>query len=100
MVIILGPVTSGKPESPAGLEQPNTGDTANAGVGPGSRSAVLRRSEGTRFSSVSDDEVGGLDSAIRASRCSRRRSPKNGASAASTSPSGELCAGGADETRR
>jgi hypothetical protein len=32
----------------------------------GSRAAVLRRSEGTRFSSTSDDEVGGLPSAIRA----------------------------------
>jgi hypothetical protein len=27
---------------------------------------VLRRSEGTRFSSPSDDEVGGIQSAIRA----------------------------------
>jgi hypothetical protein len=31
-----------------------------------SRAAVLRRSEGTRFSSTSEDEVGGLPSAIRA----------------------------------
>jgi apolipoprotein N-acyltransferase len=34
----------------------------------GSRAAVLRRSEQTRFSSASDDEVGGLQSAIRAER--------------------------------
>ena len=27
----------------------------------GSRAAVVRRSEGTRFSSPNDDEVGGLD---------------------------------------
>ena len=32
----------------------------------GSRGAVLRRSEGTRFSSRSDDKVGGTKSAIRA----------------------------------
>ena len=32
----------------------------------GSRAAVLRRSDGTRFSSWSDDEVGGLQRAIRA----------------------------------
>jgi hypothetical protein len=31
-------------------------------------SAVLRRSEWTRFSSASDDEVGGLHGAIRAER--------------------------------
>ena len=31
-----------------------------------SRAAVLRRSVGTRFSSTSEDEVGGLPSAIRA----------------------------------
>ena len=35
--------------------------------------AVLRRSEGTRFSSRSDDEVGGLQSAIRAERAWRAR---------------------------
>ena len=34
----------------------------------GSRGAVLRRSEQTRFSSASDDEVGGLQSAMRAER--------------------------------
>ena len=34
----------------------------------GSRAAVLRRSEQTRFTSASDDEVGGLQSAIRAER--------------------------------
>ncbi|HEX3198420.1 MAG TPA: nitrilase-related carbon-nitrogen hydrolase, partial [Propionibacteriaceae bacterium] len=34
----------------------------------GSRPAVLRRSEQTRFPSASDDEVGGLQSAIRAER--------------------------------
>jgi hypothetical protein len=33
---------------------------------PGSRAAVLRRSEQTRLSSASEDEVGGLQSAIRA----------------------------------
>ena len=32
---------------------------------PGSPAAVMRRSEGTRLSSPSDDEVGGLQSAIR-----------------------------------
>jgi hypothetical protein len=35
-----------------------------------SRSGVLRRSEGTCFSSSSDDEVGGLQSAIAASGAS------------------------------
>jgi Protein of unknown function (DUF3140) len=34
----------------------------------GSRVAVLRRSEGTRFSSPSNDEVGDCQSAIRAER--------------------------------
>ena len=34
----------------------------------GSRLAVLRRREATRFSSLSDDEVGELQSAIRAER--------------------------------
>jgi hypothetical protein len=34
---------------------------------PGSRTAVLRRAEPTRFSSASDDEVGGFQSAIRTS---------------------------------
>ena len=37
-------------------------------IKPGSRGAVLRRSEGTCFSSRSDDEVGGSKSAIRAER--------------------------------
>jgi len=37
----------------------------------GSRGAVLRRSEGTRFSSRSDDKVGGTKSAIRAERVQR-----------------------------
>jgi len=41
---------------------------------PGSRAAVLRRSEGTRFSSPSDDEVGGFQSAIRASGASNQQS--------------------------
>jgi hypothetical protein len=36
-----------------------------AGLHPGSRAAVPRRSEGTRLSSPSDDEVGGFQSAIR-----------------------------------
>ena len=36
----------------------------------GSRAAVLRRSEGTCLSSPNDDEVGGLQSAIRASGAS------------------------------
>jgi hypothetical protein len=42
---------------------------ASAGeqLDPGSRAAVLRRSERTRLSSASDDEVGGFPSAIRAS---------------------------------
>jgi hypothetical protein len=35
---------------------------------PGSRAAVLRRSEQTRLSSANDDEVGGIQSAIRAER--------------------------------
>jgi hypothetical protein len=35
---------------------------------PGSRAAVLRRSEPTRFSSASDDEVGGFRGAIRSER--------------------------------
>jgi deaminated glutathione amidase len=39
-----------------------------AAAGSGSRAAVLRRSEGTRFSFPSDDEVGGLQSAIRSER--------------------------------
>jgi hypothetical protein len=34
----------------------------------GSRGAVLRRSEPTRFSSASDDKVGGFPSAIRSER--------------------------------
>jgi hypothetical protein len=38
---------------------------------PRSRAAVLRRSEGTCFSSSSDDEVGGLQSAIAASGASK-----------------------------
>jgi hypothetical protein len=37
----------------------------------GSRAAVLRRSEGTRFSSASDDEVGGMQSAIRSEHSNR-----------------------------
>jgi hypothetical protein len=37
-------------------------------MGPGSRAAVLRNSEGTRFSSPSADEVGGPQSAIRSER--------------------------------
>jgi hypothetical protein len=44
--------------APSGARQSN----------PGSRATVLRRSEQTRFSSASDDEVGGLPSAIRAER--------------------------------
>jgi hypothetical protein len=39
-----------------------------AGLHPGSRAAVPRRSEGTRLSSPSDDEVGGFQSAIRRER--------------------------------
>jgi hypothetical protein len=35
------------------------------------RAAVLRRSEGTRSSSRSDDEVGGHNGAIRAERAQR-----------------------------
>jgi hypothetical protein len=35
---------------------------------------VLRRSEATRFSSSSDDEVGGPQSAIRAERAASERS--------------------------
>jgi hypothetical protein len=34
----------------------------------GSRAAVLRRSEPTRFSSASDDKVGGYPGAIRSER--------------------------------
>jgi hypothetical protein len=34
----------------------------------GSPAVVMRRSERTRFSSASDDEVGGLQSAIRSER--------------------------------
>jgi hypothetical protein len=41
---------------------------------PGSRAAVLRRSEGARFSSPSDDEVGGLQSAIRRERSEQSNS--------------------------
>jgi hypothetical protein len=39
---------------------------------PGSRAAVLRRREPTCPSSASDDEVGGLQSAIRASGASNQ----------------------------
>jgi hypothetical protein len=37
---------------------------------------VLRRSEQTRFLSASDDEVGGLHSAIRAERAQRAEQSK------------------------
>jgi hypothetical protein len=40
---------------------------------PGLRAAVLRRSEGTRFSCRSEDEVGGFQSAI----CSERSEQSN-----------------------
>jgi hypothetical protein len=43
----------------------------------GSRAAVLRRSEQTRFSSASDDEVGGLQSAIRAERAAASEAIKH-----------------------
>ena len=44
------------------------GQADPAAAGPGSPAAVLRRNEGTRFSSPSDDEVGGPRSAIRSER--------------------------------
>jgi apolipoprotein N-acyltransferase len=43
----------------------------------GSRAAVLRRSEQTRFTSASDDEVGGLQSGIRAERTSASEAIKH-----------------------
>ena len=55
----------------SGSEQSNTARSALSGAKQsnlGSRAAVLRRSEQTRFLSASDDEVGGLQSAIRAER--------------------------------
>jgi hypothetical protein len=42
-----------------------------AGVVSGSRAAVLRRSEQVRLSPGSDDEVGGLQNAIRSERSER-----------------------------
>src|SRR5918995_3744009 len=48
----------------------------------GSRAAVLRRSEGTCFSSPSDDEVGGLLSAIRSERSEQSNSVRARAAAA------------------
>jgi predicted amidohydrolase len=64
---------------------------------PGSRAAVLRRSEGTRSSFPSDDEVGGLQSAIRSER-SEQSNPGSQSNAAPTgvgysaviSPRGEV----------
>jgi hypothetical protein len=53
---------------------------------------------GTRLSSPSDEEVGGSQGAIRARDVRAADLPKKMARTASTSPSGELCAGGADET--
>jgi apolipoprotein N-acyltransferase len=43
----------------------------------GSRAAVLRRSEQTRFTSASDDDVGGLQSGIRAERASASEAIKH-----------------------
>jgi hypothetical protein len=43
----------------------------------GSRAAVLRRSEQTRFTSASDDDVGGLRSGIRAERASASEAIKH-----------------------
>jgi predicted amidohydrolase len=41
------------------------GQADPAAAGPGSRAAMPRRNEGTRFSPPSDNEVAGLESAIR-----------------------------------
>jgi predicted amidohydrolase len=54
------------------------GQADPASAGPGSRAAVLRRSEGTRFSSPSDDEEGGLQSAIRSERSEQSNSVSEG----------------------
>ena len=50
---------------------PGGASAASGAIRHGSRGAVLRRSEGTRFSSRSDDKVGGTKSAIRAERVQR-----------------------------
>jgi predicted amidohydrolase len=49
----------------AGQADPAAGRERSEQSNPGSRAAVLRRIEGTRLSSPSDDEVGGSPSAIR-----------------------------------
>jgi deaminated glutathione amidase len=66
-----------------------------AAAGPGSRAAVVRRSEGTRSSFPSDDEVGGLQSAIRSERSEQSntavdgRAPTGVGHSAVISPRGE-----------
>jgi apolipoprotein N-acyltransferase len=49
---------------------------ASEGIEPGSRAGVLRRSEGTRSSSLSDDEVGGHQARSARSEHSERSNPK------------------------
>jgi predicted amidohydrolase len=67
-----------------------------AAAGPGSRAAELRRSEGTRSSFPSDDEVGGLQSAIRSERSEQsnsavdNRAPTGVGYSAVISPRGEV----------
>jgi deaminated glutathione amidase len=59
------------------------GQADPAAAGPGSRAGALRRSGGTRFSSPSDDEVGGLRGAI-----SSERSDQSNSAFDSTAPTG------------
>ena len=67
------------------------GQADPAAAGLGSRAAALRRNEGTRFSSPSDDDVGGLESAIRSegseqSNC--ERSEQSNTAVDDTAPTG------------
>jgi predicted amidohydrolase len=72
------------------------GQADPAAAGPGSRPAVLRRNEGTRFSFPSDDEVGGLQGAIRSERSEQSNSVSKGGAptgvgySAVVSPRGEV----------
>jgi len=49
---------------------------ARGAINPDRAPAVLRRREGTCFSSPSDDEVGGFQGAIRAERAQRAKQLK------------------------
>jgi hypothetical protein len=49
-----------RPQRSARSEPSDTASAASGAIKHGSRAAVLRRSEATRFSSTSDDKVGGF----------------------------------------